>query len=263
VLSSDIIVELPKLRYIGVLATGYDVVDVAAARARGITVTNIPAYGTRSVAQHAMALLLELSNHVGLHARQTSQGRWSEAQDWCYWNRPLTELDELTMGIVGYGAIGRTMAELARAFGMKVLASDQRCFEAQAGVRRVSLDELLTSSDVVSLHCPLTNETRAMINAQSLELMKPTAFLINTSRGPLIDELALDVALRSGKIAGAALDVLPAEPPPRDYPLLSAPNCLITPHQSWASKASRAGLLSTAGDNLRAFLAGSPVNVIS
>jgi len=262
ILSAEFIGALPALRYIGVLATGYNVVDVAAARSRGITVSNIPVYGTRAVAQHAMALVLELSNHVGLHAGQTVEGRWSESQDWCYWDQPLQELDGMTMGIVGYGAIGRTVGELARAFGMNVLAADQRCFEEPPGIRRVTLDELLGSSDFVSLHCPLTKETHSLINAGSLALMKPTAFLINTARGPLIDEPALAAALHSGKIAGAGLDVLSVEPPPADHPLLSAPGCLITPHQSWASSASRARLLATAAENIRAFLSGHPVNVV-
>jgi len=262
VLSAETLSALPKLRYIGVLATGYNVVDVAAARARGITVTNIPGYGTRSVAQHTMALLLELANHVGLHAQQAAQGKWSEAKDWCYWDRPLLELDGLTMGIVGYGAIGRYVAELARAFGMKILATSRKRQETGSDIRWVPLDELLGSSDVVSLHCPLTDETRSIINARSLALMKPTAFLINTSRGPLINEPALAAALHAGQIAGAALDVLSAEPPPLDHPLLSAPNCLITPHHAWASGAARARLLAAAVENLRAFLIGSPVNVI-
>lgn len=262
VLSADILGALPKLRYVGVLATGYNVVDVAAARAQGITVTNVPGYGTRSVAQHTMALLLELSNHVGLHAPQVAQGRWSAAQDFCYWDRPLRELDGLTLGIVGYGTIGRCVAEMARAFGMQVLASSRTRREPEAGVRWISLDELLGSSDVVSLHCPLTDETRSIINARSLALMKPTAFLINTSRGPLIDEPALAAALRAGQIAGAALDVLSAEPPPCEHPLLSAPGCLITPHQAWASGAARTRLLAAAAENLRAFLAGKPVHVI-
>lgn len=262
VLSAEALSALPKLRYIGVLATGYNVVDVAAARAHGITVTNIPGYGTRSVAQHTMALLLELANHVGLHAHQAARGKWSEAKDWCYWDRPLLELDGLTMGIVGYGAIGRCVAELARSFGMKILATSRKHQETGPGIRWMPLDALLGSSDVVSLHCPLTDETRSMINARSLARMKPTAFLINTSRGPLIDEPALAAALRAGQIDGAALDVLSAEPPPLDHPLLSAPNCLITPHHAWASGAARARLLAAAVENLRAFLIGSPVNVI-
>jgi len=263
VLSADLMAALPKLRYIGVLATGYNVVDVAAACAHGVTVTNVPGYSTRSVAQHAMALLLELSNHVGIHAAQIPQGRWSASKDFSYWDRPLRELDGLTMGIVGYGTIGRCVAELARAFGMKVLANSRKKFEAQPGIRWAPLDELLEASDVVSLHCPLTDETRAVINARSLALMKPTAFLINTSRGPLIDESALAAALREGCIAGAALDVLSAEPPPSDNPLLAAPNCLITPHQAWASGAARIRLLAVAAENLRAFVAGKPVNVVS
>ena len=263
VLSAELLGALPKLRYIGVLATGYNVVDVAAARARGITVTNVPGYGTRSVAQHTMALLLELSNHVGLHARQSAMGTWSAARDFCYWDRPLRELDGLTMGIVGYGAIGRCVAGLARAFGMSVIATSRKRPEAETHLCWMPLDELLGSSDMVSLHCPLTDETRALISPRTLTLMKPGAFLINTSRGPLIDEPALAAALCAGQIAGAALDVLSTEPPPGDHPLLSAPNCLITPHQAWASGAARTRLLAAAAENLRAFLASRPVNIVT
>lgn len=263
VLSGDVIHALPKLRYIGVLATGYNVVDIAAARARGITVTNVPGYGTQSVAQHTMALLLELSNHVGLHARQVAQGKWSAAQDFCFWEQPLLELAGLTLGIVGYGAIGRCVAEIAGAFGMKVIVVSRRRPETEFGVCWTSFEELLSSSDVVSLHCPLTEETRHLINAYSLGLMKPTAFLINTSRGPLIEEAALADALHAGQIAGAALDVLSTEPPSSDNPLLSAPRCLITPHQAWASDAARARLLADAVENLRMFLAGQPIHVVA
>ena len=262
VLSAELLAALPKLRYVGVLATGYNVVDVAAAHARGITVTNIPGYGSRSVAQHAMALLMELSNHVGLHAPQVAQGKWCEVGEWSYWDRPLRELDGLTMGIVGYGMIGSCVAGLAQALGMKVIATSLIPPSAESGVRAVDLEELLRSSDVVSLHCPLTDETHNLINARTLALMKPTAFLINTSRGPLIDETALADALHAGRLAGAGLDVLTAEPPPRDNPLLSAPNCLITPHQAWASGAARARLLGIAIENLRAFVSGCPVHVV-
>ena len=263
VLSADVIAALPKLRYIGVLATGYNVIDVAAARAHGVTVTNVPGYSTRSVAQHAMALLLELSNHVGLHSPQVAQGKWCRAQDYSYWDEPLQELDGLTMGIIGYGTIGKCVAQIARAFGMKVVAHSRKRFEDDPGARWLPLDELLACSDVVTLHCPLTEETRSLINARSLALMKPTAFLINTSRGPLIDESALAAALHAGQIAGAAMDVLSAEPPPADNPLLSAPHCVITPHQAWASGAARARLLAAAAENVRAFLTGCPVNVVN
>jgi glycerate dehydrogenase len=262
VLSAELLAALPKLRYIGVLATGYNVVDVVAARAHGITVTNVPGYSTRSVAQHAIALLLELSNHVGFHAAETP-AKWCTVPDYSYWDKPLLELDGLTMGIVGYGTIGKCTGELARAFGMKVVANSRKRFEETADARWLPLDELLAASDVVSLHCPLTDETRSLINERSLALMKPTAFLINTSRGPLVDESALAAALHAGKIAGAGLDVLSSEPPQRDNPLLTAPNCVITPHQAWASGASRTRLIAAAAENVRAFLAGRPVNVVN
>jgi glycerate dehydrogenase len=262
-LSAETINRLPKLRYIGVLATGYNVVDVAAARARGVTVANIPGYSTRSVAQHALALILELTNHVGHYAPQVARGEWSRARDFCYWDQPLQELDGLTLGIVGYGAIGQCLAESARALGMKVIAGTRHARKAEPGVTFLSIDELLKQSDVVSLHCPLTDETRSLINARTLALMKPTALLINTARGPLIDEPALAAALHENRIAGAGLDVLSKEPPPVDNPLLTAPRCLITPHQAWASRAARARLIDVAAANVRAFLAGKPVNVVS
>lgn len=255
---------LPKLKYIGVTATGYNVVDIDAAKERGIVVCNVPLYGTRSVAQHTFALLLELTQHVGHHAQSVRDGRWVRSVDWCYWDKPLIELDGLTMGIVGYGRIGQATARLAEAFGMKVLttpSSSGKPREPQVGV--VSLDQLFSESDVVSLHCPLTPETKHLVNAQRLALMKPTAFLLNTSRGPLIDEAALADALNFGRIAAAALDVLSTEPPSSDNPLLTAKNCLITPHNAWAMRAARARLMKTSVDNVRAFLAGTPQNVVS
>lgn len=254
---------MPKLKYIGVTATGYNVVDIEAAKERGIVVCNVPLYGTRSVAQHAFALLLELTQHVGHHAQSVRDRRWVSSVDWCYWDKPLIELDGLTMGIVGYGRIGQATARLAEAFGMKVLttpSSTGKPREPQVGV--VSLDQLFSESDVVSLHCPLTPETKHLVNASRLARMKPTAFLVNTSRGPLIDETALAEALNSGRIASAALDVLSTEPPPADNPLLTAKNCLITPHNAWAMRAARARLMKTSVDNVRAFLAGTPQNVV-
>lgn len=260
-LPTEVLARLPGLRYIGVLATGVNVVDLAAARERGIRVTNIPAYGTRSVAQHTLALMLELTNHAGLHARGVAEGRWSRSPDWCYWDQPLVELADLTLGIVGHGRIGRNVAELARAFGMKIQAAARKEKQGEAeGVKFVPLDELLAASDIVSLHCPLTEESRGLINARSLGLMKSTAFLINTSRGPLIEEEDLAAALHQGRIAGAALDVLSVEPPRADHPLLSAPRCLITPHQAWATYAARRRLLETAARNVRAFLEGRVEN---
>lgn len=255
---------MPKLKYIGVTATGYNVVDIEAAKERGIVVSNVPLYGTRSVAQHTFALLLELTQHVGHHAQTVREGRWAGSVDWCYWDKPLIELDGLTMGIVGYGRIGQATARLAEAFGMKIItvpSHSGRRHESNLAV--VDLDYLFSESDVVSLHCPLTPETKHLVNAERLARMKPTAFLLNTSRGPLIDEAALADALNSGRIAAAALDVLSMEPPPADNPLLTAKNCLITPHNAWAMRAARARLMKTSVDNVRAFLAGTPQNVVS
>jgi len=264
VLDAATLGALPKLRYIGVLATGYNVVDVPTARQRNIVVANIPTYGTRSVAQHVFALLLELTQHVGHHANTVRDGRWSANPDWCYWDFPLMELEGLTMGIVGFGRIGQTVATLASAFGMKVLAHDLQPPPAlPPGVRLADLDTVFAQSDVVSLHCPLTAENQGLVNARRLEMMKPSAFLINTSRGPLVNEADLAAALNAGRIAGAGLDVLAVEPPRGDNPLLTARNCLITPHIAWATHSARARLMQIAVENLRAFLAGQPVNVVS
>ena len=255
---------LPKLNYIGVTATGYNVVDIDAAKERGIIVTNVPTYGTRSVAQHTFALLLELTQHVGHHAQSVRDGRWVNSLDWCYWDKPLVELDGLTMGIVGYGRIGHATARLAEAFGMKVITcASGSGRKPEHDVAVVDLDYLFRESDVVSLHCPLTPETKDLVNARRLASMKATAFLLNTSRGPLVDEAALAEALNTGRIAAAGLDVLSSEPPSAGNPLLTAKNCLITPHNAWAMRAARARLLKTAVDNVRAFLAGKPMNVVA
>lgn len=259
-LSTGTIAQLPRLRYIGVLATGYNVVDAAAAGARGIAVTNVPDYGTRSVAQHVFALLLELTQHVGHHAQTVRDGRWSANPDFCYWDRPLVELAGLTLGVVGFGRIGRAVADLGRAFGMDVVAFSRG---ETPGAERVPLDELFRRSDVISLHCPLTPETAGLVNAARLALMKPTAFLLNTGRGPLVVETDLAAALDAGRIAGAGLDVLSVEPPPAGHPLLRAKHCLITPHIAWATRAARARLLSTVVANLAAFQAGRPQNIVN
>lgn len=268
VLGWEQLAQLPQLRYIGVLATGYNVVDVEAARRQNILVTNVPAYSTASVAQMVFALLLELTQQVGHHARLVREGRWAASVDFCFWDRPLVELDGLTLGIVGYGAIGRRVARMARAFGMDVLvhtAHPEKYRQTAEGkeARFVGLDELFCASDAVTLHCPLTEETRALVDARRLESMKPTAYLINTGRGPLVDEAALAAALNAGRIAGAGLDVLSLEPPPAANPLLSAANCCITPHIAWATRAARERLLATAVANVRAFLAGQPQNVVN
>ena len=264
VLTREQIFALPRLRYIGVLATGYNVVDVAAARKRGVPVCNVPTYGTRSVAQHTFALLLELAHRAGHHARTVSEGRWARSPDFCYWDHPLVELDGRTLGIVGFGRIGRAVSELAAAFGMRVLADNHRVPEsAPPFVQFVELDRLFAESDVISLHCPLTLQTKHLVNGDRLAKMKPTAFLINTSRGPLIDEAALADALNQGRLAGAGLDVLAVEPPGADHPLVAARNCLITPHIAWATRAARARLMEPAVANVRAFLAGRPQNVVN
>jgi glycerate dehydrogenase len=256
--------QLAKLRYIGVTATGYNIVDVAAARERGVVVTNVPAYGTASVAQMTFALLLELCHRVGHHAQTVRDGRWAKSPDFCYWDFPLVELDGLTMGIIGLGRIGRAVAQLAQAFGMKVIATGRsKPAELPREIEWTDLETLLRASDVVSFHCPLTPETKHMINAGRLKLMKPTAFLLNTSRGPLIDEAALAMALHAGQIAGAGLDVLSIEPPPANHPLYTAPNCFITPHISWATRAARSRLMRVAVDNVRAFITGKAQNVVS
>jgi glycerate dehydrogenase len=262
-LNGDTIQRLPRLRYIGVLATGTNIVELKAARKRGIPVTNVPTYGTKSVAQMTFALLLELTQHVGHHAGTVREGRWTRGADWCYWDFPLIELEGLTLGIVGFGRIGRAVAEIGAAFGMKVLASDPRAGAHPPFVRLVELDALFRESDVVSLHCPLTPETAKLVNVRRLALMKPTAFLLNTSRGPLVDEPAVAEALNSGRLAGAALDVLSTEPPPADNPLLAARHCLITPHMAWATRAARSRLMHIAVENVRSFLQGKPQNVVN
>jgi glycerate dehydrogenase len=257
---AETLAQLPALRYIGVLATGYNVVDVVAARSQGVTVTNVPDYGTRAVAQHTFALLLDLTNHVGQLSNGTRAGQWTAAPDWCYWNQPLVELAGLTLGVIGYGRIGRAVADLGRAFGMDVLVHSRRRVQ---DVERTDLDDIFTRSDVVTLHCPLTVETRHLVNATRLNLMKPSAMLINTSRGGLVASGDLIAALNTGRLAGAALDVLEHEPPIAGDLLLTARNCTITPHVAWAARAARRRLLATAVDNIRHFLAGNPRNVVN
>ena len=261
-LTRELIQSLPKLRYIGILATGTNVVDLKAARERNITVTNVPGYGTQSVAQTTIALLLELCHRVGHHSQTVREGRWTRNIDWCYWDFPLIELGSLTMGIVGLGHIGRAVAELARAFGMRVLVYTPTPKSADF-VSFIDLETLFRNSDVISLHCPLTPETQNLVNAQRLSWMKPSAFLLNTSRGGVIDERALANALNSEQIAGAGLDVLSTEPPPPNNPLLRAKNCLITPHLAWATRASRSRLMTMAVENIRAFLNGKSQNVVN
>ncbi|MFH1716313.1 MAG: D-2-hydroxyacid dehydrogenase [Planctomycetota bacterium] len=263
-LSCETIERLAALRYIGVLATGYNVVDVEAARKRGIPVTNVPAYGTDSVAQMVFAHLLNLTQNVGHHARTVREGRWCSEPDFCYWDTPLVELRGLTMGIIGFGQIGRAVAKLAVAFGMKVVAYDvAQSLQMPEGCTMVTIEDVFRRADVVSLHCPLTPETGNLINEHTLGLVKSTAFLINTSRGPLIDEPALAEALDGGKLAGAGLDVLSSEPPDEQNPLLRARNCYITPHIAWATRAARERLLNIAVQNVAAFLDGRAKNVVN
>lgn len=258
VLSRELIQAMPSVRFIGVLATGYNVVDVQAARERGIVVCNIPTYGTDAVAQYVFALLLELCHRVAHHAQAVQEGRWTACPDFCFWDYPLIELSGKTMGIVGYGRIGQRTAQIARAFGMQVLAYDAFVQAAEC----VPLDELLERSDVVSLHCPLFPETRHIIRGETIARMKDGAILINTSRGPLVDEAALREALTSGKLYGAAVDVVSTEPVQPDNPLLGLENCLITPHIAWAPRESRQRLMDIAVENLRCFLRGAPQNVV-
>tara|TARA_B100000809_G_C15040226_1_gene495277 strand:- start:147 stop:1112 length:966 start_codon:yes stop_codon:yes gene_type:complete len=259
----DEIEALPSLKYIGILATGFNTVDLDSANELKITVTNIPTYGTDSVAQMAFALLLSLTQRVDHHARTVREGRWTSCPDFCYWDYPLIELADLKMGIVGFGRIGRATGKLAQAFGMQVLAYDTIKIPATDGIEVVDLDTLFRNADVVSLHCPLTPETEKLVNRERLAVMKETAFLINTSRGPLVDGAALAVALKENQIAGAALDVLEIEPPPADNPLLRAKNCLVTPHIAWATRSARRRLLNTAVQNVKAFVTGTPQNVVN
>jgi glycerate dehydrogenase len=264
VLSSDLIAKLPALKYIGVLATGYNVVDVEAAGERGIVVTNVPAYSTQSVAQLVFAHLLNLAHHVGHHARTVRNGRWVSSLDFCYWDTPLIELAGMTMGIIGFGRIGRAVAKLALAFGMKVVAYDiVKPLSIPEGCQFVELEDIFRRGDVVSLHCPLTPQTEGIVNEQRLSLMKETAFLLNLGRGPLVDEQALAEALNNERIAGAGLDVLSAEPPGRDNPLLKAKNCFITPHIAWATRSARQRLLKVVVDNVAEFFAGRPQNAVN
>ena len=256
---------MPNLKYIGVLATGYNIVDVEAAKKRGVPVTNIPTYGTAAVAQMAIALLLELCHHVGAHDKAVKQGDWTRNPDWCFWNYPLIELAGKTLGIVGFGRIGQATGKIAQALGMNVIAFDSNPhpeWETET-MKFVDWNELLARSDVISLHCPLFESTKGIINKQSLAKMKSNTLVINTSRGPLVVEADLAEALNKGVIAGAAVDVVSAEPIDPDNPLLTAQNCLITPHISWAPIESRSRLMDVAMENLKAFLAGNPQNVVN
>lgn len=255
---------LPELKYIGVLATGYNVVDIEAAKARGIVVTNIPAYSTSSVAQMVFAHILNITQRVGHYAEENSKGRWTNNADFCYWDTDLVELDGKKMGIVGFGNIGQATARIAQAFGMEVLLYTSKEQSAlPQGMRKVALDELFAESDVISLHCPLTPDTKEMVNAERLKLMKPGAILVNTGRGPLVNEQDLVDALNEGRIAAAGLDVLSIEPANADNPLLGAKNCFITPHIAWATKEARTRLMQIAVQNLKSYQEGYIINNVA
>ena len=256
-ITAETIAQKPQLRYIGVLATGYNVVDVKAAKEKGIVVTNVPSYGTQAVAQYVFALLLEVCHHVGHHNNAVQQGRWTSGRDFCFWDYPLIELAGKTMGIIGYGRIGQATAALARAFGMKVLAYSPSRKDGE------TLDEVFSQSDVISLHCPLTAENTGLINRNTIAKMKAGVILINTARGGLINEADLREALLSGKVAAAAVDVVSTEPIREDNPLLGLENCILTPHIAWASKEARQRLMDVAVENVAAFLKGEPINNVA
>lgn len=271
-ITREILEQCKNLKYIGILATGYNVVDIKAAREFGVTVTNIPAYSTMAVAQHTFSLLFALTNFVAEHNSSVLNRGWMNCPDFCYWNHPLTEIAGKTFGIVGFGSIGQRVAKIASAFGLKVLVYTRTASKVddynksvpqEFQVKNVSLDDLLGSSDIVSLHCPLTSENKEMINSDSIQKMKDGAILLNTGRGPLICEKAVRQALDCGKLGGFAADVLTSEPMADDNPLFDAPNCVITPHIAWAAKETRVRLFDIALENIRAFLKGEPINVVN
>ena len=260
VLTAEILAQLPKLRYVGLLSTGTNAVDLKACASRGIAVTNVPGYSTEDVAQLTFALMLELALHVGHHSERVRTGAWTASKDFCFWETPLLELAGKTLGIVGYGAIGSRVCEIAKAFRMNVLVYTRTPKALPEGTTAVSLEELFRRADIVSLHCPLTAENEKMINQETLAWMKPGAFLINTARGGLIDEVALASALNEGRLAGAGVDVLSTEPPKADNPLLTAKNCIITPHIAWAATEARGRLIGIVAENVKAFLRGERHN---
>lgn len=263
-ITREVMDACPNIQYIGVLATGYNVVDVDAAREKGIPVCNIPIYGTAAVAQFAIALLLEICHHIGHHSEEVHNGKWENNVDWCFWDYPLIELAGKTMGIIGFGRIGQETGKIAKALGMKILAYDMiKSSSDNQLADYVTLDELLEKADVISLHCPLFPATQGMINKETIAKMKDGVIILNNSRGPLIVEQDLADALNSGKVYAAGLDVVSTEPICGDNPLLKAKNCFITPHISWAPKESRQRLMDIAIDNVKQFIAGSPVNVVN
>lgn len=257
VIDKEVMDACPSIRYICVLATGYNIVDTAYAEKKGILVSNVPSYARDSVSQYTMALLLELCHHIGHHDREVKKGRWKDT--WCFWDYPLLELKGKTMGIIGMGAIGERTAELASAFGMEVICYSRTVKE---GWRNVSLPSLFALSDVISLHCPLTDVTKGIIRKENIEKMKDGVFIINTGRGGLVVEEDLKEALESGKVGGAAVDVVSTEPIKEDNPLLSAPNCIITPHMAWGSREARERIISITAENIRAYKGGAPINLV-
>jgi glycerate dehydrogenase len=263
--TEDALKQLPSLKFIGVLATGYNIVNTDVAKQKGVVVSNVPGYGTSSVVQLTFALLLELCLHVQRHSDAVMQGKWAASKDWCFWDYPLVELSGKTMGILGFGTIGQGVADVATAFGMNVIGSSRTQTDQshRKNFRWADVQQLLQESDVVSIHCPLTPETKGLLNKETLRLMKRSAFLLNTSRGPIIVDEDLADALNNDVIAGAGIDVLSVEPPPKDNPLFGAKNCIITPHIAWATKEARSRLMETTVNNLKAFLNGGPVNVVN
>lgn len=264
VITADHMLALPELKYIGVLATGYNVVDTTAANERGILVTNVPAYSTASVAQMVFAHILNMTQQVQHHSEEVRKGRWTNSKDFCFWDTPLIELREKKIGLVGLGNTGYTTARIAIGFGMQVFAVTSKShFQLPPEIKKMDLDQLFTECDIISLHCPLTPETKELVNARRLAMMKPSAILINTGRGPLINEQELAEALNNEKIFAAGIDVLSTEPPRADNPLLTAKNCYITPHIAWATFEARERLMNIAIGNLQAYMAGKPENVVS
>ncbi|HEX2927043.1 MAG TPA: D-2-hydroxyacid dehydrogenase [Ruminiclostridium sp.] len=265
ILTRGVLEKTPSVKYIGVMATGYNVVDTDAARELGITVTNVPAYSTNSVAQIVFAFILEFCHHIGEHNRAIQEGQWTNSPDFSFWNYLLIEINNKTLGIIGFGAIGQTVAKIAEAFGMKVLfhSRTQKSAYETANIKSATLEEVLVKSDFISLHCPLTEQTKGLINKETISKMKDGTFLINTSRGPVINEQDVADALNSGKLAGLGADVVSAEPIHADNPLLKAKNCILTPHFAWAPKEARDRLMDTLMKNISAFIDGSPVNVVN
>lgn len=263
-ITKDIIDACPNMKFISLLATGYNVIDYEYAGKKGIPVTNVPAYGTAAVGQFTIALLLEICHHIAHHSQTVHDGKWTNSTDFCYWDHPLIELDGKTLGVIGFGRIGRQTAKIAKALGMNILATGSKpCPEGEALATYVDLDTLLKNADVISLHCPLFPETQGIINKETIAKMKDGVILLNTSRGPLLVEEDVAAALNTGKIAAAGMDVVSKEPITADNPLLSAKNCFITPHIAWAPKESRQRIMDCAVENVKAYLAGTPINVVN